>query len=196
MEELLKECLPQSSGINLNQIDWFTSIFMDHFIYDQFEPGTNSTTSDFNVALNKLTISAGSCNTVLQAATNYPLHHIVSIDAIEVVGTVNTNQSYNQFLLHATFDNGNVGVITGQTCLNLKQCMDCDTNGVNIIALDTIRLERLQNGKFFIDQTLEKYELYTTAIDSFNLANNLTVLDTNYIDIKAVSYTHLRAHET
>jgi len=188
LEELLKECLPQSSGINLNQIDWFTSIFMDHFIYDQFEPGTNSTTSDFNVALNKLTISAGSCNTVLQAATNYPLHHIVSIDAIEVVGTVNTNQSYNQFLLHATFDNGNVGVITGQTCLNLKQCMDCDTNGVNIIALDTIRLERLQNGKFFIDQTLEKYELYTTAIDSFNLANNLTVLDTNYIDIKDYYY--------
>jgi hypothetical protein len=188
LEESLKECLPSSSGIDLNQIDWFSSIFMDHFISDQFDPGISQTTSEFDPGTNTLTISACSCKTVLHASQNNLLPHIVSIESMEVVGYANVNQSYNQFILHATFDNGNQGIITGKTCLNLNECKACDSTGINIIALDTIRLERLQSGQFFMDQTLEKFELYSSAVDSFNLAHNLTALDTNYIDTKDYYY--------
>ena len=188
LEELLIECLPSSSGIDLNNIDWFSSIFMDHYISDQFEPGLHHTSSEFDPGMNTLTISAGPCKTILEASQNYPLQHITSIESMELVGFANVNQSYNQFILHATFDNGNQGIITGHTCLDLIECKACDSTGINIIALDTIRMERLQSGQFFMDQTLEKYALYTSAIDSFNVANNLTVLDTNFIDTKDYYY--------
>ena len=161
---------------------------MDHFISDQFEPGISQTTSEFDPGMNTLTISAGPCKTILQAAQNYSLQHITSIESMEVVGLANANQSYNQFILHATFDNVNHGIITGHTCLDLNQCKACDSTGINIIALDTIRMERLQSGQFFMDQTLEKYELYSSAVDSFNLAHNFTALDTNYIDTKDYYY--------
>jgi RHS repeat-associated protein len=188
LEDLLKECLPVSSGVNLNHIDWFTSIYLDHFITDQFEPGVHETISEYNSNLNQVTITAGSCKTILKGNSANSISHIASVESMEVVGYANVNQAYNQFILHVTFDNGVQGIVTGQTCLNLKECRACDSTGINIIALDTIRMERLQSGQFYIDQTIDQYALYTNAIDSFNVVHNLTALDTNYIETKDYYY--------
>ncbi|TNF48838.1 MAG: hypothetical protein EP305_04505 [Bacteroidetes bacterium] len=189
---VLNEVIVTNDFSGTENIDLFSSMFLESSITNQWDPSISSTNSTYNLLTDELIINAGECVINLTADGSNSLTEVVSFGEMSVSGTTDNFFNYHDFEIVATFDNGAgslvEGIISGSSCLSIQQCYGCIPSALTIDELDSMRSQRLANGLFYLDNSIDRYNQYTAAIDSFNVSHGYNPGDSNYIEKKQYNY--------
>jgi RHS repeat-associated protein len=190
---LLEEALITNDFNGSQNIDLFASAYMETSLAQQFPMGTTETSSTYDEETDILTITSGDCVIELNAEGSVNLTDVLSFTVMTVTGEPNNFFSYQNFQIKALFDGGGViqtpGYINGSaSCLSLLQCYGCIPDVITPDEHEMIREQRLLDGDYILDNSLDMYDAYASAIDSFNLAHGSQVGDSNYVQKKGYEY--------
>jgi RHS repeat-associated protein len=189
---VLNEVLVTNSFDGTQSVNLFNSMYLESSITNQWDPNLTSTTSAYSSSSDILLINAGECQISLTAEGPFNLTQIASFEVMSAAGTTDNFFNYHDFQIKVMFENGagglTPGYVNGTSCLSIQPCFGCIPEVITLQQLDSIRQQRLANGEFYIDNSIDLYNLYTAAIDSFNLVNGYSSTDSNFVLKKEYNY--------
>ena len=195
---LLEEALITNNFTGTQNINLFSSPYMQTTLVQQFPMGTTSTNSTYFAKSDSLVISAGDCSIELTAAGSVSLTQLLSFTSMEITGAPDNFFNYQHFLINALFINSAGDTVTGvingyASCLSLQQCIQCEPSAVTPTPeeFEVLRNQRLENGAYYLDENTGAYNQYVAVVDSFNLANDYQQQDSNFVAKVSYSYFSL-----
>ncbi|MBI3518043.1 MAG: hypothetical protein HY062_01630 [Bacteroidetes bacterium] len=186
LEDLLNDVLVKKP-FDQNSMNLINSSFYINPLNDFIKDSS----SHYSCAKDSLIMGTSNCPVVLKPEHNittppYLLSDLVGVSNLTGIGNLDATGSYHDFYFIGKFLTNNTTIydtVKGTSCIPLKNCIQClngnDTLPVN--SLESANQTDIRNGKLITDPTLALYKGYVANVDSLNIKNGWTTLDSNYV---------------
>ncbi|MFT5778178.1 MAG: RHS repeat-associated protein [Crocinitomicaceae bacterium] len=161
---------------DLNNIDFFSSIYTDNSLTEQLDASLTATTSNYNVASGVLTITALDCITTLTSDDPLlTLSDVTEFVSMSVSGTTDNAFNYHDFTIEVLF-NGVPGTISGTTCMSIQECFGCLPEVIDLSEIDTTG-----GPEGILPSPLPRFASLEAAVADFNTLNGFTPTDPEFV---------------